>query len=190
MILAANSPPAGGTRSQLSEDLQLRATQFVFLALLVSGHVFAENGLHPDIHPAAGAVSAAQVVSFPAAPQRQRVIDKKFIAVMGALGTAEAMRYSTRTLVVEHEADAGAPWITSRPSHPSLVAKDAAIYAVEVLVAYEIKKPHDWLPGDRTIRKLWWLYPAAMAALHFKNASNNIQTSPPGGCDPSQCQTH
>jgi len=167
----------------------LRVTQFVFLVLLISGHAFAESDLRPDLHPAAETVSAPQVVSLPAAPQRHRVIDKKFIAVMGALGAAEAMRYSTRTLVVEHEADAGAPWITSRPSHPRLVAKDSAIYAVELLVAYEIKKPHGWLPGDRAIRKLWWLYPAAMAPLHFKNATNNIRTTAPGGCDPSECQS-
>ena len=166
----------------------MRVTQFVFLVLLVSGYAIAENDLHPDTHPAAEAVNAAQAVSLPSAPQQQRVIDKKFIVVMGALGVAEAMRYSTRTLIVEREADAGAPWITSRPYHPSLIAKDAAIYAVEFLVAYEIKKPHDWLPGDRTIRRLWWLYPAAMASLHFKNATNNIRTQPPGGCDPSQCQ--
>ena len=166
----------------------MRVIQLIFLVLLVSGHALAESDLHPDLHPAAETVSTTPVVPLPAAPKQHRVIDKKFIVVMGALGAAEGMRYSTRTLVVEHEADAGAPWITSRPSHPRLIAKDAAIYAVELLVAYEIKKPHGWLPGDRTIRKLWWLYPAATAALHFKNASNNIRTTPPGGCDPSQCQ--
>ena len=171
-----------------AEDSRLRVTQFTVLMFLVSSHAMAENDLHPEIHPAA--LNAAQAVSLPATPQPQRVVDKKFIAVMGVLGTAEALRYSTRTLVVEHEADAGAPWITSRPSHPNLIAKDAAIYAAELLVAYEIKKPHAWLPGDRTIRKFWWLYPAAMASLHFKNATNNIRTTPPGGCDPSQCQTY
>jgi hypothetical protein len=185
--LAATPFQAGSTTSQFAEDIRLRFTQFIVFVLLVSLHSIAENDLHPDAHPAAEAVNAAQV-SLPTAPQQQRVIDKKFIAVMGTLGAAEAMRYSTRTLVVEHEADAGAPWITSRPSHPSLIAKDAAIYAVEVLVAYELKKPHDWLPGDTTIRKLWWFYPATMASLHVKNAINNIQTKPPAGCDPSQCQ--
>jgi hypothetical protein len=149
----------------------------------------AENEPHPEPQPAAGALPAAQQVSLPATPHPHRVIDKKFIAVMGALGAAEGMRYSTRTLVVENEADAGAPWITSRPSHPNLIAKGAVIYAAELLVAYEIKKPHAWLPGDGTIRKFWWLYPAAMASLHFKNATNNIRTTPPSGCDPSQCQS-
>jgi hypothetical protein len=168
----------------------LQVLQFVVLVLLVTSHAMAENELHPDTHPVAEALNVSQTVSLPATPQPQRVIDKKFIAVMGALGAAEGLRYSTRTLVVEHEFDAGAPWITSRPSHPNLIAKGVAIYAAELLVAYEIKKPHAWLPGDRTIRKAWWLYPVGMATLHFKNATNNIRTQPPAGCDPSQCQSH
>jgi hypothetical protein len=89
-----------------------------------------------------------------AAPKRPRVIDKKFIVVMSARGVAESLRFITRTLVVKHEYAAGAPWVNSVPAHPKLIAKDAALYASELLVAYEIEKPHNLLPGDKIIPKL------------------------------------
>ena len=66
---------------------------------------------------------------------------------MSALGVAESLRFITRTLGVEHEYRAGAPWVNSVPSHPNLIAKHAALYASELLVAYEIKKALHWLPG-------------------------------------------
>jgi hypothetical protein len=117
-----------------------------------------------------------------------RVIDKKFAAVMAALGVAESLRLTTRDLVLEREMAAGAPWVTSVPSHSHLVFKYAPIFAAELAVAYEIKKPHDWLPGDRVIRKLWWLYPAVMGPLHLHNAIGNIQTQAPAGCPVADCQ--
>jgi hypothetical protein len=151
------------------------------------------SALPSPVHPISNQPVQVQAVyappvSVPATPQAQRVIDKKFVAVMGALGMAEAMRFTTRTLVLEHEQAAGAPWVTSLPSHPPLIARDAAIFASELLVAYEMKKRHDWLPGDKIIRKLWWVYPAAMAVPHFKNALNNIETQGPGGCTSPDCQ--
>jgi hypothetical protein len=56
----------------------------------------------------------------------------------------------------------GARWAASVPANQHLVAKYAAIYAAEVLVTYELKKPHPWLPGDRIIRKFWWALPVAL----------------------------
>ena len=50
------------------------------------------------------------------------------------------------------------------------MARYAGIYAAELLVAYEIKKPHSWLPCDKIICKLWWAHPAATATIHIKNA--------------------
>jgi hypothetical protein len=134
-------------------------------------------------------------VSLPDAPVPQRaevkvnvkVIDKKFIAVMAALGGAESLRFTTHKLVLDHEFAAGAPWITSVPANPHLVAKGAAIYAAELLVAYELKKPHSWLPGDKVIRKLWWAYPAAMIAIHIKNGVGSIRTQAPS-CTVAECQ--
>lgn len=122
-------------------------------------------------------------------PERQRVVDKKFVIVLGALGLAEAMHFTTRTPVLEHEQTAGAPWVTSLPSHPGLIATNAAIFASEVLVAYEMKKRHDWLPGDRIIRKLWWMYPAVVAVPHVKSAVHNIRLQAPAGCTSPDCQS-
>jgi hypothetical protein len=129
-------------------------------------------------------------MALPAAPQPQpkppRVIDTKFIIAMSALAAAESTRYTTHLLVLEHEQQAGDPWVGSIPSHSQLVAKTLAIYAAESAVAYELKKPHDWLPGDRVIRRLWWVYPAIMTQAHFRNASGSINTTGPGGCTSQQ----
>jgi hypothetical protein len=146
------------------------------------------RGGGPDESTAAEAITnpAAPAV-LPATPAPQ-VIDKKFIFVMGALGGAESLRFTTRKLVLDHEFAAGAPWVTSVPPNQHLVAKYAALYALELLVAYEIKKPHSWLPGDRIIRKLWWAYPAAMGAIHVHNAVGNIRTQAPAGCPVPECQ--
>jgi len=136
--------------------------------------------------------AAAPPVSLPDTPAPQRikvkVIDKKFIAVMGALGGAESLRFTTHKLVLDHEFAAGAPWVTSVPPNQHLVAKYAGIYVAELLVAYELKKPHSWLPGDKIIRKLWWAYPAAMAPIHIMNGVHSIRTQAPTGCSPGDCQ--
>src|ERR1700676_2086536 len=135
--------------------------------------------------------TAAPPISLPDAPVPQtvkvKVVDKKFIAVMAALGGAESMRFTTHKLVLNHEFAAGAPWVSSVPANPQLVARYAAIYAAELLVAYELKKPHSWLPGDKVIRKLWWAYPAAMMAIHIKNGVGSIRTQAPS-CPVAECQ--
>ena len=135
--------------------------------------------------------TAATAISFPDAPVPQsakvKVIDKKFIAVMAALAGAESLRFTTHKLVLDHEFAAGAPWVTSVPANPHLVARYAAIYAAELLVAYEIKKPHPWLPGDKVIQKLWWLYPTVMAPIHIKNGVRSIRTQAPS-CPVADCQ--
>jgi hypothetical protein len=142
----------------------------------------------PDA-PTPRLMTAAPAWSTPAAPKPQRVFDKKFVAVMGSLGAAESLRFITRRLVLQREYAAGAPWVTSVPSNQHAIPKDAAIYSSEFLVAYEIKKSHSWLPGDRVIRRFWWLYPAAMTAIHIKNAIGNIRTQGSGGCTSIECAT-
>ena len=163
---------------------------------LMVAHAAAQNDMpnemreevHEEISTTAGGISnSASPVVLPDTPT-PRVIDKKFIVIMGALGGAESLRFTTRKLVLDHEFAAGAPWVTSVPPNQHLVAKYAGLYAVELLVAYEIKKPHSWLPGDRIIRKLWWAYPAAMGAIHLHNAVGNIRTQAPAGCPVVDCQ--
>jgi hypothetical protein len=144
--------------------------------------------MRSEVEPSGGYVSASTpVVSLPDTPKAHRVIDKKFIFVMGALGGAESMRFTTRKLVIEREYAAGAPWITSVPTNRGWVAKYSALYATELLVAYEIKKPHSWFPGDKVVRRLWWAYPSAMSAIHIKNAVGNMRTQGPGGCTSAEC---
>jgi hypothetical protein len=166
----------------------LRVVQVIAVTLLIASYAAAEEKLAEVRKSEECPSNPILLVSLPATPQPQRVADKKFLAVMGALGAAESMRFTTRILVLEHEKAAGAPWVTSTPPHPQFVAKNALIFAAEMFVAYEIKKPHAWLPGDRTIRKLWWLYPAAMAGIHLKGAVRNIRTQAPAMCETSACQ--
>ena len=144
------------------------------------------------VNSAAYTPVVAPAVLLPDAPAPQRVkvkvIDKKFITVMAALGGAESLRFTTHKLVLDHEYAAGAPWVPSVPANQHLVAKYAGIYAAELLVAYELKKPHSWLPGDKVIRKLWWAYPAAMSPIHIKNGVRSIRTQAPSGCPAAECQ--
>jgi hypothetical protein len=167
--------------------------QFTILLLLL-GRAHAETPGEAQPAPTFAPVSV-QLVSLPATPaahtgpERQRVVDKKFVLVLGVLGLTEGMHSTTRTLVLEHEQAAGAPWVTSLPSHPGFIATNAAIFASEVLVAYEMKKRHDWLPGDRIIRKLWWMYPAVMSVPHVKSAVHNIRLQAPAGCTSRDCQS-
>jgi hypothetical protein len=136
---------------------------------------------------------AAVPMSLPNTPAPQsenvkvRVIDKKFIFTMAALGGAESLRFTTHKLVLDHEFAAGAPWVTRVPSTQHLVVKYAAIYAAELLVAYELKKPHSWLPGDKVIKKLWLIYPTTMIPIDIKNGIRSIRTQPPS-CPVDQCQ--
>jgi hypothetical protein len=175
----------------------VRLLALVFLIVFqIAAHAAAQN-LAPNEMPSGAQLkivtSGASIslstppASLPDAPSHHRVIDKKFVAVMGALGGAESMRFTSRKLVLDNEFAAGAPWVTSVPPNQHLVAKYAGIYAAELLVTYEIKKPHSWLPGDKVIRRLWWTYPAAMVAIHIKNGVGNIRTQGPGGCTSEEC---
>jgi hypothetical protein len=136
--------------------------------------------------PPSYAPAMAKVV-LPDAPAPQqvklKVIDKKFIVMMAALGGAETLRFTTHKLVLDNEHAAGAPWVASVPPNQHLVAKYAGIYALELLVAYELKKPHSWLPGDRIMQKFWWAYPATMVPIHLKNGIRSIRTQAPAAAD-------
>lgn len=161
------------TGSALSQDHKLNRTPDEMRAEIDSS-----GGFTPSL---------TQASSLPPGSAVHRVIDKKFIVVMGVLGGAESLRFTSRKLVLDHEFAAGAPWVTSIPPNQHLVAKYASLYFAELLVAYEIKKPHAWLPRDKAVRRLWWAYPATMAAIHIKNGVGNIRTQGPGGCTSMEC---
>ncbi|MGA7218552.1 MAG: hypothetical protein WBX38_09565 [Candidatus Sulfotelmatobacter sp.] len=167
----------------------------VLTALLSIGSTAAQDRM-PSKLPAeirdsmgSGAFTPAYTTpaTLPDAPKPQHVIDKKFVAVIGALGGSEAMRFTSRQLVLENELAAGAPWVTSVRSNLLTVEKDAGIFAAEFIGTYELKREHSWLPGDRIIRKFWWAYPVAMTVLHVKNGVGNIRTQGPGGCTSVEC---
>lgn len=196
---------ANGLREEKAKgDSYLQTARLLALTLLAITPVLAQSQLpnetlaevrdevrneinSPSVYTP-NAYTPAAAASLPDAPAPQKVIDKKFIAVMGALAGAESVRFTTHKLVLDHEHAAGAPWVTSVPANQYLVAKYAGIYAAELLVGYELKKPHNWLPGDKIIRKFWWVYPAAMVAIHTKNAVRSIRTQAPAGCPVAACQ--
>jgi hypothetical protein len=137
-------------------------------------------------------ISASSLSSAPA-PVRikpEKILDKKFVATMGSLAGSEGFRFTTRRLVVEREYAASAPWITHISPDQNIVGKDLALFGAEFFVAYELKKSHSWLRGDRVIKKLWWAYPIAMSPIHVKNAVANVRTQAPtgqGGCTTISC---
>lgn len=172
--------------------------RFFVLMLLLAAKGLAQDHMPNKIAaetkneiPSSGGIAlvSTPTASLPQSPTPHRVIDKKFIFVTGALGGAETMRFTTRKLVLDNEFAAGAPWVTHVPANRHLIEEYAGLYAAELLVAYEMKKPHSWLPGDRIIRKFWWAYPAAMTAIHIKNGIGNIRTQGPGGCTSVECAT-
>ncbi len=156
----------------------------VFLAAPLTAQNTDFNKVAIEALPAAPSQS---IISPQSKPAKERVLDKKFIFVMGALGGAESLRFTSRKLVLDNEFAAGAPWVTHVTPNQHLVAKYAGLYAAELAVAYEMKKPHVWLPGDRIIRKFWWAYPAAMTAIHIKYGVANIRTQGPSGCTSIEC---
>ena len=90
------------------------------------------RGVSGEINPTSNyMVNAVKPAVLPDAPVPQKVVDKKFIAIMGALAGAESLRFTTHKLVLDHEHAAGAPWVTSVPANPHLVAKYVAIHATE-----------------------------------------------------------
>jgi len=165
----------------------LTAAQLLILVLLLVSRLAAQEVNFNATDSALPAAPSSAVPSAPSQVKPQKVLDKKFFVVVGSLGGAESLRFTTRRLVLEREFDAGAPWVNSVPSKPNTVAKDLALYGSEFLVAYELKRTHSWLPGDRIVRKLWWVYPAVMTAIHIKNAVGNIRTQGPGGCTSVEC---
>jgi hypothetical protein len=165
----------------------LTAFKVLIPALLLAGQLAAQNADFNKDAPEALPAAPVQATAVRSIAKPDRVFDKKFVAVMGALGGAETLRFTSRRLVLENEFAAGAPWVSRVPSSQRDVAGHAGIYAAELLVAYELKKPHTWLPGDRAIRGLWWAYPAAMTVIHIKNGVGNIRTQGPGGCTSVEC---
>ncbi len=165
----------------------LNTAQSLLLVLMFASPLAAQNSDFNKIEADPVPAAPLEMISTKAPQKPERVLDKKFFIVMGALGGAESFRFTSRKLVIENEYVAGAPWVTSVPHNQHIIAKDLLLFGSEFAVAYELKKSHDWLPGDRIIRKFWWAYPVAMTVLHLKNAIGNVHTQGPGGCTSIEC---
>jgi hypothetical protein len=163
------------------------AIRLLIFAILLESPLSAQNVDFNEVGVEALPAALVQMSGPSTLTKPEKVFDKKFFAVMGSLGGAESFRFTSRKLVLEREFEAGAPWITSVPSNQHIVATDLAVHSSEFLVTYELKKSHSWMPGDHVIRRLWWAYPAAMTAIHIKNAVGNVRTQGPGGCTSIQC---
>ena len=167
----------------------LFVVEWLIFALLLAGQLAAQTTDFTKIAPEALPMSPMQTTSAPSSARPEKVFDKKFFAVMGALGAAESFRFTTRQLVLDREFAAGAPWVPSAPPNQPIMVKGLAVYGAEFLLTYELKKSHPWLPGDRVIRRFWWAYPAATAVVHIKNAVGNVRTQGPRGCTSVECAT-
>src|SRR5208282_6944029 len=104
------APPSQPSDDKPRGGFRLRTARLFALLLLIATHAVAQNRVptevpleaHNESEPTGG-FSPTPPASLPNAPSRQRVIDKKFIIVMGALGGAESLRFTTRKLVLDHE---------------------------------------------------------------------------------------
>lgn len=67
------------------------------------------------------------------------------------------------------------PWFGKDPSTARMIGENIGFFGAESLVAYEMKKPHEWLPGDRVIRKLWWIPLAYQIQAHARFAYRDSQ---------------
>jgi hypothetical protein len=122
----------------------MRAVELFMVVLLAGVCATAQDVHYANLNPAGIHMPAAiEPLSVPLTPQPQKkkVVDKKFLLVMGVLAMAETMRITTTTLALDREAAEGAPWVSVPPAHGTLIAKNGLIFASELFVANEMKEP-------------------------------------------------
>jgi hypothetical protein len=135
-------------------------------------------------------LSAAHAVELPDSPSR--TIDAKFIAVLATEAAAKSadfvetaahlgnrvwvpcvpaytcMHHGLWFSVQENDS-----WFGRRPGAARMVTENIGLFGAESLLAYEIKKPHHWLPGDKVVKKVWWLPLAYQIQAHTRFAYRN-----------------
>ena len=87
----------------------LIAVEGLILALLLAAPLAAQNTDFDKIATEALPAAPMQTASATSVAKPEKVFDKKFFAVMGALGGAESFRFTSRQLVLDHEYAAGPP---------------------------------------------------------------------------------
>lgn len=108
-----------------------------------------------------------------AAIKSEQVIDKKFIVVMAFEAAAKSADFYTTSRCQAAGCTETDPLFGRHPSDTRLVVENVGIFAADVALAYELKKQHDWLPGDKYIRKFWWMPAAFWTVEHTRLARNN-----------------
>ena len=101
----------------------------------------------------------ARSQELPDAPQ-PKVVDAKFVLTVGALGGSMAFDMTeTRSLLDRGGVEYNVKDFGPHPSTRRLVTVESAYFAGFVLIAYEMKKPHSWMPRwiGGVLRATWWL---------------------------------
>jgi hypothetical protein len=135
-------------------------------------------------------ITAASAAELPDPPSR--IVDKQFLFVMSLEAAAKSADFAETAAhlgkqtwvpcvpaytcinhgyvytVVEND-----PWFGKRPSNGRMIGENLGLFGVESLIACQIKKPHQWLPADRFIRKFWWVPLAYQIQGHARFAYRN-----------------
>jgi hypothetical protein len=111
---------------------------------------------------------------------RERVIDRPFLILMGVEAAAKSADFITTAQAIGRSCGPDCTvtesdrWFGPLPSNGRLIGENLGIFSAEVVLSYELKKPHPWLPGDRYLRKAWWLPAAWQIKGHTRNAVWNL----------------
>lgn len=134
--------------------------------------------------------AASNAVELPDSPSK--VIDAQFLAVLSVEAAAKSADFAetaahlgSRRWVacapaytcVNHgswfSVQENDPWFGRRPGTTRLVTENLGLFSAESFIAYEIKKPHRWLPGDKLLSRLWWVPIAYQIQEHARLAYHN-----------------
>jgi len=101
----------------------------------------------------------ARSQELPDAPQ-PKVADAKFVLTVSALGGSMAFDMAeTRSALDRGAVESNVTDFGPHPSTRRLVTVESAYFAGFTLLAYEMKKPHSWIPRPigRVLRATWWV---------------------------------
>jgi len=132
-------------------------------------------------------LSAAHAVDLPDSPSR--TIDAPFMAVLAAEAAAKSADFAETAAhlgdrrwvpcmpaytCMDHgfwlRVQENDSWFGRRPGTARMVTENIGLFGAETVIAYEIKKPHRWLPGDKVVKRLWWLPIAYQIQEHMRLA--------------------
>jgi hypothetical protein len=135
---------------------------------------------------------AANAAELPDSPSK--TVDKRFLTVLSAEAVAKSVdfletaahlgketwvpcvpAYTCVNHAILYTVQESDTWFGKDPGTGRMAGENIGLFAAESLIAYEIKKPHRWLPGDRVLRKFWWIPIAYQIQAHARLAYHNSQ---------------